>query len=141
GTSAIYLARSNDHAATFAAPAKVTPSLKSVQFPEVVTTGAGHLYITFRSFTSVGHSTDGVYVVGSTNCGRTFSTPKLIATFTPYDAQDQRAPEAVTTPTSPFDDQPMEADSGSATDVSRDCGDFNDHCSSGYTFFRRETEV
>ena len=140
GANAIYFVRSTDHGVTFSSPLKLSPSLKSLQFPDISVTNNGHVYVTFRSFTSVGPSTDAVYIVKSTDCGRTFSQPKQVTTFIPNDAQDQAAPEPV--PTQAVSDDPS-ADEGSAapSDRARDCGDFGDACTSGYTFFRRDTQV
>jgi hypothetical protein len=38
------------------------------------------------------------------------------------------------------DDPGFEEEGGAAGGTSRDCGDFADHCTSGYTFFRRDTQ-
>src|SRR5438876_1354987 len=85
GANAIYFVRSTDHGVTFSSPLKLSPSLKSLQFPDISVTNNGHVYVTFRSFTSVGPSTDAVYIVKSTDCGRTFSQPKQVTTFLPND--------------------------------------------------------
>src|SRR3989440_7572461 len=140
GANAVYFVRSTDHGVHFSGPMKLSASLKSLQFPDISVTHNGNVYVTFRSFTSVGPSTDAIYVVKSTDCGKTFSQPKLITTFVPNDAQDQAAPEPV--PTQAISDDPA-AEEGSAapSDRARDCGDFGDACTSGYTFFRRDTQV
>jgi len=142
GANAIYFVRSTNHGVTFSSPMKLTASLKSLQFPDISVTGNGHVYVTFRTFTSVGPSTDSVGVVKSTDCGRTFSPARLLTTFIPYDAQDQSSPEPV--PTQAVDDDPAgeeEAERGAPSDRARDCGDFSEACTSGYTFFRRDTQV
>jgi hypothetical protein len=79
------------------------------------------VYVTFRQFRSVlgGERFDAVYYVKSNDCGRTFSRPRLVTKFEPYDATDL------------YDD-------GS---IAGECGDFDLHCQSGYTFFRRTTQV
>ena len=90
GANAIYFSRSTDHGVTFSSPMKLSgASIKDVQFPDISVTHNGHVYVTFRSFTSNGPSTDGIYVVKSADCGKTFSKPSLITTFVPNDAQDQ----------------------------------------------------
>src|SRR2546422_2583989 len=73
GANAIYLSRSTDHGVTFSSPMKLTNPIPSVQFPDISVTGNGHVYVTFRSFNSVAGSTDSVYIVKSTDCGKTFS--------------------------------------------------------------------
>ena len=138
GANAIYLVRSTDHGVTFSSPMKLSASLKSLQFPDISVTHNGHVYVTFRSFTSVGPSTDAIYVVKSTDCGKTFSPARQITTFIPNDAQDQSAPEPV--PTQAVSDDPAFGEDA-PTDRARDCGDFVDACTSGYTFFRRDTQV
>ncbi len=140
GANAIYFARSTDHGVTFSSPMKLTASLKSLQFPDISVTGNGHVYVTFRTFTSVGPSTDAVGIVKSTDCGSTFSQPQQITTFIPSDAQDQTDPEAIPSPQLQADD-PNFGENGTDAGTARDCGDFGDHCKSGYTFFRRDTQV
>ena len=58
----------------------ITPSwghgLKDLQFPDISVTHNGHVYVTFRSIAASGQSTDAIYIVKSTNCGRTFSAPR-----------------------------------------------------------------
>src|SRR5439155_6321760 len=104
GANAIYFSRSTNHGVTFSSPMKLSgATIKSVQFPDISVTHNGHVYVTFRSFTSVGPSIDGVYVVKSTNCGKTFGQPSLITTFIRNDAQDQLAPEPVPTQLKPDD--------------------------------------
>jgi hypothetical protein len=141
GANEIYFVRSTDHGVTFSGPMRLSQSLKSLQFPDIAITANGHVYVTFRTFTSVGPSTDAIYIVKSTDCGKTFGPPRLLTTFIPYDAQDQASPEPI--PTQLVDDDPAGEEEGSAapSDRARDCGDFGDACTSGYTFFRRDTQA
>jgi hypothetical protein len=142
GANAVYFVRSTDHGVTFSGPMKLSASLKSLQFPDISVTHNGNVYVTFRSFTSVGPSVDGIYIVKSTDCGKTFSSARLITTFIPNDAQDQSSPEPV--PTQLVSDDPADGEGaakGAPSDRARDCGDFADACTSGYTFFRRDTQV
>src|SRR5438309_4398028 len=89
GTNAVYFVRSTDHGVTFSSPMKLTSSLKSLQFPDIAITAKGHVYVTFRTYESVAHSTNAVEIVRSTDCGNTFGPPRILTTFIPYDAQDQ----------------------------------------------------
>jgi hypothetical protein len=143
GVNAIYFVRSTDHGVTFSSPMKLSasnPELKDLQFPDISVTHNGHVYVTFRSFAAAGQSTDAIYIVKSTDCGRTFSAPRKVTTFIPNDAQDQSSPEPV--PTQAVSDDPaFGEESDAASDRARDCGDFGDACTSGYTFFRRDTQV
>jgi hypothetical protein len=139
GGVAIYFARSTNHGVTFTQPMKVSASIHDVQDPDISVTGNGHVYVTFRQYASQGQGTDAVMVVKSTNCGVTFSAPRTIIGFIPSDAVDQSDPEAMPQPQLQPDD-PASGEAGDAPiALSRDCGDFADHCKSGYTFFRRDT--
>jgi len=142
GGVAIYFARSTDHGVTFSNPMKVSASIHDVQFPDISVTGNGHVYITFRQFES-GKDRNAVMVVKSTDCGQTFAPPVLITPFDENDAQDVRAPEAMPQPQSQRDDPGFFGEAGSegASNTARDCGDFSDACASGFTFFRRDTQV
>jgi hypothetical protein len=76
-------------------------------------------------------------VVKSTNCGQTFSAPRTITGFIRSDAVDQSDPQAMPQPQLQPDDPAGESSANAG--AARDCGDFADHCLSGYTFFRRTT--
>jgi hypothetical protein len=104
-------------------------------------TGNGHVYVTFRQIEGGGKDPNAVMIAKSTDCGQTFSAPQLVTTFIENDAQDQRAAEPIPQPQSQPDDPLFhdEAEAGSST--ARDCGDFSDGCASGFTFFRRDTQV
>src|SRR5207237_4881838 len=93
GANEIYFVRSTVHGVTFSNPMRLESSLKSLQFPDISVTNNGHVYVTFRTFTSVGPSTDAIYIVKSTDCGKTFSPARLVTTSTPNDAQDESSPE------------------------------------------------
>ena len=139
GGVAIYFSRSTDHGVTFSSPMKLTPSVHDVQFPDIAITGNGDVYVAFREFTDGGQGTDAIDYVKSTDCGATFTPSKRLTTFVRYDAVDIADPEAMPT-TKSMDDPPSE-DEGGAADEARDCGDFDAHCLSGFTFFRRDTQV
>src|SRR3954451_5004544 len=80
----------------------------------------------------------------STSCGRPTAGRRSrvlrSSTFTRYDAQDVPDPEAAPPPPA---GEPREAgaDEDAPSGTARDCGDFDAHCQSGYTFFRRDTQV
>ncbi|MEO8518527.1 MAG: sialidase family protein [Dermatophilaceae bacterium] len=116
GGVAIYVSRSADHGATFSNPMKVSASIHDVQFPDISVTSNGHVYITFRQFEAQGQQRDSVDIVGSTNCGATFSAPRALTTFSAMGVND--------------------LDTSGAT--ARDCGDAP-ACQSGYTFFRADS--
>lgn len=138
GANQIYLSRSTDHGASWSHPTKLTESLQSLQDPDIAITGNGNVYVTFRTFAFVNGAQDAIYYAKSTDCGATFSRPVLITPFLRWDAQDQSAPQASASPSSPVDDVGFEGDLPKEPRA-RDCGDFADHCLSGYTFFRVTT--
>jgi hypothetical protein len=116
GGVGIYVSRSTDHGATFSSPMKVSASIHDVQGPDISVTSNGHVYITFFQAAAQGQQRDAVDVVRSTDCGSTFSPPRVLTTFTAMGVTDLDT-------------------SGSAA---RDCGDAPP-CQSGYTFFRADT--
>jgi hypothetical protein len=117
--SNIYLSSSTDHGTTWSTPMNLTPEDRNLQDPSISVTGNGNVYVTYDLGASNNGQPDGIAVVKSTDCGKTFGKSNLVTTYTPYNAQDL-------------------TDAGGSA---RDCGDFADHCQSGYTFFRRTTST
>jgi hypothetical protein len=142
GGVGIYFSRSTDHGVTFSNPMKVSASIHDVQFPDIAVTGNGHVYVTFRQFES-GKDPNAAMIVKSTDCGKTFAPPVLVTPFIENDAQDESSPEPIPQPQSQPDDPGFEDEAGSeaGSATARDCGDFADACTSGFTFFRRDTQV
>jgi hypothetical protein len=119
--SSVYLVRSTDHGQTFSSPMKLTQTVHDIQFPDIAVTGDGHVYVTYRQFADVRSNSniDAIDYNVSTDCGASFSAPKVVQSFEPYDPTDLDA-------------------SGS---VVGECGDFALSCQSGYTFMRGGTQV
>ena len=117
--SNIYFVRSTDHGQTWSQPMNLTASAGNLQDPDISVTGNGNVYVTYDIGARNNGQPDGVQIVKSTDCGKTFAPSKLVTTYEPYNAQDL-------------------TDAGSGA---RDCGDFADHCQSGFTFFRRSTST
>ena len=141
GGNSIYFSRSTDHGATFSTPLNLGPVNAELQNPDIAVTGNGHVYVAFRRIAGAKKNVaDAVMITKSTNCGKTFSAPQVVETFTPYDATDVPAPVAPTAPSSAKDD-PFSDSNTAASGAARDCGSLADHCQSGYTFFRRATQV
>jgi hypothetical protein len=138
GTNNIYIARSMDHGATWSKAKSLTPVAQDVQFPDISVTANGHVYVTFRQFERKNGQAPAVDITKSTDCGGTFGPAKVLQGFTPYDASDVADPEA--TPVGGGVLEPTEEE-GTDAGNARDCGDFDAHCESGYTFFRRDTQV
>jgi hypothetical protein len=119
--SSVYFVRSTDHGKTFSAPMKLTQTVHDIQFPDIAVTGDGHVYVTYRQFADVRSNSkvDAIDYDVSTDCGASFSAPKMVQSFEPYD--------------------PTDLDNSGA--VAGFCGDFAFHCQSGYTFMRGGTQV
>jgi hypothetical protein len=119
--SSVYFVRSTDHGRTFSAPMKLSQTVHDIQFPDISVTGNGHVYVTYRQFADVrSHSTvDAIAYNASTDCGASFSSPRLVQAFEPYDPTDISVLGGIST----------------------DCGDFAFACISGYTFMRGGTQV
>jgi len=116
GGVALYVSRSTDHGATFSTPMKVSAGVHDLQGPDISVTSNGHVYITFGQFDAQGQQHAAVDVVRSTDCGQSFSAPRILASFTAMGLTDVDT-------------------SGGAE---RDCGDAPP-CQSGYTFFRADS--
>jgi hypothetical protein len=141
GGNSIYFSRSTNHGATFSSPLNLGPSNAELQFPDIAVTGNGHVYVTFRRVANAKKNVaNAVMITKSVNCGKTFTKPKVVTTFTPYDATDVPDPVAPTAPATARDD-PFSDSNTDATGAARDCGSLADHCASNYTFFRRDTQV
>jgi hypothetical protein len=119
--SSIYFVRSTDHGRTFSSPMKLSQTVHDIQFPDIAVTGDGHVYVTYRQFADVrsNQPADAIAYNASTDCGASFSAPRLVTTFEPYDPIDVLV-------------------SGGTTG---ECGDFGSACVSGYTFMRGGTQV
>src|ERR671936_320787 len=119
--SSVYFVRSTDHGRTFSAPMKLSQTVHDIQFPDIAVTGDGHVYVTYRQFADVRSNSkvDAIDYNASTDCGASFSAPKVVQPFEPYDPTDLD-------------------DSG---DVAGFCGDAAFHCQSGYTFMRGGTPL
>jgi hypothetical protein len=139
GGVAIYFSRSTDHGKTWSSPKKLS-SASEVQFPDISVTGNGHVYVTWRTFMLKKHDLDSIQIAKSTSCGASFAPPTTIGTFIPNDAVDIADPQPTPAQSRP-DDRLGEAEKAVSASLARDCGDFDAHCKSGYTFFRRDTQA
>jgi hypothetical protein len=124
--SSVYIVRSTDHGQTFSSPLKISQTVHDIQFPDIAVTGDGSVFVTYRQFADVrSHQMqDAVVYNVSRDCGRSFSAPRLITGFEPYDPIDIGA-----------------AGTSSAGEAVGFCGDFDFACASGYTFMRGGTQV
>src|SRR5438552_4175426 len=118
--SSVYFVRSTDHGRTFSNPMKLSQTVHDIQYPDIAVTGDGHVYVTYRQFADVRSNSaiDAIAYNTSTDCGASFSAPRLVQTFEPYD--------------------PTDLSSGT---VVGECGDAASVCDSGYTFMRGGSQV
>jgi hypothetical protein len=140
GGNGIYFSRSTDHGASFTQLRKLSVGVHDSQFPDISVTGSSNVYVTWREYASQGNQPDQILYVRSTDCGATFSPPRVVTTFVRYDAVDVVDPEAQPIPQAAPDD-PFAEESDAQSSLTVECGDFASHCQSGYTFFRRDTQV
>ena len=119
--SSVYFVRSTDHGRTFSAPMKLSQTVHDIQFPDIAVTGDGHVYVTYRQFADVrsNSTVDAIVYNASTDCGASFSAPRVVQSFEPYDPTDISVGGGLV---------------GS-------CGDSASECVSGYTFMRGGTQV
>ncbi len=138
-SSNIYFSRSTDHGASWSSPQLFTSNVKNVQDPDISVTGSGNIYVTFGQGATVSGQKDAVVIAKSADCGKTFNKPAVVTTFIPYTAQDVVGAQPVPPRASQPDDPKSEEAPFAAGTLARDCGDFDNACASGYTFFRRST--
>jgi hypothetical protein len=138
--SNIYFTRSTNHGVSFSTPFSLTPRSKSVQDADISVTHNGNVYVTWNAERGPTAADEAIEYAKSTDCGRTFSRPRTLVTYTTYEAQDVGAPTPA--PAQAREDDPPSAEHSQASgSLARDCGDFDTACKSGYTFFRRATQA
>ncbi len=134
GGSSIYFSRSRNQSRSWSHPMNLTPKGRNVQFADIAITHNGHVYVVWVS-------DDSVMYARSKDCGATFSKQHKVLDFVPNSASDASAPQGARSD-NPADDESGEGEeSGTEAGDARDCGSLYDHCESGYTFFRRDTQV
>jgi len=138
--SNIYYVRSTDHGATWSNPKLITNDVRNVQDPDFAITGNGNVYLTFDQGSTTSAQTEGVGVSKSTDCGAHFGPTRVLTPYVGYVAQDVSAPVPAPLPQARPDD-PASEEEGAPESLSADCGDFEDACEAGYTFFRRGTNT
>jgi hypothetical protein len=133
GGSGIYFSRSTDQARTWSHPMNLSPKGRNVQFADIAITGNGHVYVVWISDNTVAYAR-------STDCGATFSKQRTAVSFVLQVASDVSAPVGARG-TSPADDEGFGEEAEVEQGDAGDCGSLYDHCESGFTFFRRDTQV
>jgi hypothetical protein len=111
--NAVLLSRSTDHGQSFSTPIKIDAGSGSASFADAAVGPDGAVYVTYRTYAIQGSTADAFWIVKSTDGGRTFGAPRLVATIHPF-SSDQYT--------------------GGTGGV--DCGDGPFACPSGFTFSR-----
>jgi hypothetical protein len=111
--NAVLFSRSTDHGRTFSTPVHIDAGSGSGSFADAAVGPDGAVYVTYRTYAIQGSTTDAFWIVKSTDGGRTFGSPRLVAGITPF-SSDQFT--------------------GGTGGV--DCGDGPFACPSGFTFSR-----
>jgi hypothetical protein len=120
GGSNIYFYRSTNHGVSFTRGTLITQNMNDVQDPEIAVTSNGHVYVTFDATLHNGNKTyDAIMYAKSTNCGATFTRPRIITRPISWTYVDRLV-------------------SGGRA---RDCGDFASACQSGFTYARNGTSA
>ncbi|HET7488486.1 MAG TPA: sialidase family protein [Acidimicrobiales bacterium] len=150
GNNSILFVRSTDHGATFSKPLDISNGVHDNQDPDIAVTRDGTVYVVWRQFdfaaTGQGAGRGGqesaVVFARSTDGGATFSRPAVLATFTEFDAADQPGDPAAYAQAAAeaFASSDGEAEAGTEATGARDCGDGPFACTSGYVFFRHDSQ-
>jgi len=143
----IFLVRSEDGGATFSNPMKISDNVHGNQFCDVTTTRNGDVYVAWRQFeSSNGQQGNAVMYAKSTDGGRKFSKPDVIAPFVAWDPSDATVNasaygQAKYTACLAADSTLGTCSSPEPRATARDCGDGPLACQSGYVFFRANSTV
>jgi hypothetical protein len=143
----VFFVRSTDGGRSFSSPMKISDGVHGSQFCDIATTRNGDVYVAWRQFDSAnGQQANAAVFAKSTDGGRKFSKPALVAPFTGWDPI-----ESTVNPTAYGQakyDACLVADSTPGTCASpeprataRDCGDGPLACQSGFVMFRANAQV
>jgi hypothetical protein len=151
GNNGVFFSRSTDGGTTYSQPQKISEGVHGVQFCDIGVTSAGTVYVTWRSFEGRGSKqVNAVVVAKSTDGGATFTKPRLVTEFIPWDVGDRAGvpaevrEEAMEEACEQGDGiECGESESGAEREQTptRDCGDGPFVCESGYVFFREDSQT
>jgi hypothetical protein len=111
--NAVFFSRSVDAGRTFSSPIHIDAGSGSASFADAAVGPDGAVYVTYRTYALQDQTANAFWIVKSSDGGRTFGVPRLIAPITPF-SSDQFT--------------------GGTGGV--DCGDGPFACPSGFTFSR-----
>jgi hypothetical protein len=153
GNNGVFFSRSTDGGITYSQPQKISEGVHGSQFCDIAVTSVGTVYVTWRSFEGRGHGqVNGVVITKSTDGGATFTRPRTLTEFVPWDVGDlagvpadvrEEAMEEACEQGDGIECAERGRESGAEREQSatRDCGDGALACESGYVFFREDSQT
>jgi hypothetical protein len=153
GNNSVYFSRSTDGGRTYSQPQKISDGVHDSQFCDIGVTSNGTVYVTWRSFEGRGSKqANAVVVAKSTNGGATFTKPRLVTEFIPWDVGDwagvpaevrAKAMAEACRQGDGIECAESQNENGAERDQAstRDCGDGPFVCESGYVFFREDSQT
>ncbi len=151
GNNGVYFSRSTDGGRTYSQPQKISEGIHGSQFCDIAVTSNGTVYATWRSFEERGgNQVNGVALVKSTDGGASFTKPRILTEFIPWDVGDlggvpkevrEEAMEEACEAGDGIECAEQENGAESRASSTRDCGDGPFVCASGYVFFREDSET
>ena len=143
----VFFVRSTDGGRTFSNPTKVSDGVHGSQFCDIAVTRNGDVYVAWRQFeTDNAQQGNAAVFVKSTDGGRKFGKPAMVAPFIGWDPTDRTVNAAAYGQAKydaclAADSTPGTCSSPEPRATARDCGDGPLACQSGYVFFRANSEV
>ena len=82
--NAVFFSRSGDHGQSFSSPIHLDAGSGSASFADAAVGPDGAVYVTYRTYAIGGQTADAFWIVKSSDGGRTFGVPRLVASITPF---------------------------------------------------------
>lgn len=143
----VFLSRSTDGGVTFSSPSKISEGTRGSQFCDIAVTSGGDVHVGWRQYESPnGQDANAAVVAKSTDGGRNFDKPRIVAPFVGWDPLDATVNAAAYGQAKydaclVADSTPGTCASPDPRAIARDCGDGPLACRSGYVFFRANSQI
>lgn len=143
----VFLSRSTDGGVTFSSPSKISEGVQGSQFCDIAVTSGGDVHVGWRQYESAnGQAPNAAMVAKSTDGGRAFGKPKIVAPFLGWDPLDSSVDaaaygQATYAACLVADATPGTCASPEPRATVRNCGDGPLACRSGYVFFRAGSQI
>lgn len=145
GNNEIKFVRSTNHGVTFSNPVRISEGSLGNQFADIAVTSNGTVYISWNGTVgsrATGH--DAMVFVKSVDGGASFTKPRVAAQYDGFDAADTSgnptAAAAAHEQAFKNADGPESDAQPSSAGNARDCGSGPFACSSGFVFFRHDSQ-